>query len=758
MRQPCWRNVLVLLSAALAATMTTIEAADFTATWDPNQFLESWQDPAFWTFTDNSGEDPPLETTADFPNNSVTETFDVVISDPSVGGNATLDVPGGVTINNLTLHNSFISGDQPLTLVGEAGQVSTWSATGNSEYWNTGGLTVAAGAVLEMGGSGDKALGSQFTNGGTVDTVTLTVEGEVDWLAGDLNARGEGAAIEIAATGVLDWQAASNSELGPDLLNGPVGLVHNAGTFVRSAPESGVAGTVIVRRNWTFENDGVLSVEAGTMQFANNSTNFTNDGSVQVSGVGTTLRLGGGTSGGTFDVAASSVLTFNTSSIVSKHTLTGSGAVITNAGTVNIEGYVDFNSDASMSGAGVFNMKSGVLGGDAPLAIEALNWSGGSIVNTGGITIPSTDTATVSGNGAKGLSTGGLLTIVGTTNVTGGGAIYTTAPAASPANLVIAEDGLLDIHTDADLTDNNQGGRGGVLANSGTLRKSIADGLTVIEAAWQLENQGTLDVDTGTLAIESDFLHTGTGAIDVAADATLRFVGDVSGENDFAGEGLVRFDGTYAPGLSPAVVDFAGDVRFSAGSVLEIEIGGAGLGEYDALSIVGDLTFLGTLDLSFIELEPEAGIFAASPGDTFTLLTWGGELAAGDTFASTALPADPPMAAWSLDVVGSSLVLALSEVLENGDFNGDGTVDLADYTVWRDNLGRTGELLVADGDANGDGVVDTADYGVWKSQFGSMPGAGSAALAVSSQAVPEPASWIYVLLVLGGVAVRRRGH
>jgi hypothetical protein len=55
-----------------------------------------------------------------------------------------------------------------------------------------------------------------------------------------------------------------------------------------------------------------------------------------------------------------------------------------------------------------------------------------------------------------------------------------------------------------------------------------------------------------------------------------------------------------------------------------------------------------------------------------------------------------------------------------GDYNGDGSVDSADYTVWRDTLGATGTGLAADG--NGDGVVDNLDYNVWRSGFGTTGG------------------------------------
>lgn len=87
----------------------------------------------------------------------------------------------------------------------------------------------------------------------------------------------------------------------------------------------------------------------------------------------------------------------------------------------------------------------------------------------------------------------------------------------------------------------------------------------------------------------------------------------------------------------------------------------------------------------------------------------------------------------------------LAEVpLLAGDYNGDGTVDAIDYTVWRDSFGQNGTGLVADG--NGDETVDHDDYIMWKENFGESLNLGSG--AVSSN-VPEPLS---VASLLMGVA------
>jgi hypothetical protein len=89
-----------------------------------------------------------------------------------------------------------------------------------------------------------------------------------------------------------------------------------------------------------------------------------------------------------------------------------------------------------------------------------------------------------------------------------------------------------------------------------------------------------------------------------------------------------------------------------------------------------------------------------------------------------------------------------------GDYNGDGIVDAADYTVWRDTLGSTTDLR-ANGDDTGAsmGVIDQADYAFWKSRFGATSGAGAG--SHSGGAVPEPASTLLLLSAAAIWLVRR---
>ncbi|QDU90295.1 hypothetical protein Pla175_36980 [Pirellulimonas nuda] len=85
-----------------------------------------------------------------------------------------------------------------------------------------------------------------------------------------------------------------------------------------------------------------------------------------------------------------------------------------------------------------------------------------------------------------------------------------------------------------------------------------------------------------------------------------------------------------------------------------------------------------------------------------------------------------------------------------GDYNGDGMVDAADYTVWRDNLGQPASALGAGRDPLvTDLNVVQADFASWKNAFGGP--------AVGSTGVPEPSALaLLALAAVAGVACRRK--
>jgi hypothetical protein len=74
-----------------------------------------------------------------------------------------------------------------------------------------------------------------------------------------------------------------------------------------------------------------------------------------------------------------------------------------------------------------------------------------------------------------------------------------------------------------------------------------------------------------------------------------------------------------------------------------------------------------------------------------------------------------------------------------GDYNKNGTVDAADYVVWR----------------NGDSPDDTqAGYDVWRSHFGQIAASGSVVSA--NAAIPEPATVVMLIVGMLLMCSRRR--
>ncbi len=90
---------------------------------------------------------------------------------------------------------------------------------------------------------------------------------------------------------------------------------------------------------------------------------------------------------------------------------------------------------------------------------------------------------------------------------------------------------------------------------------------------------------------------------------------------------------------------------------------------------------------------------------------------------ASVLPARKAAEAWVTDRIDSLVVEYLA-----GDFNFDGVVNLADYTVWRDGLG---------------GDYDLNDYQVWRENFG----AGLPA-SIATATVPEPDALSVALLAV----------
>jgi hypothetical protein len=103
------------------------------------------------------------------------------------------------------------------------------------------------------------------------------------------------------------------------------------------------------------------------------------------------------------------------------------------------------------------------------------------------------------------------------------------------------------------------------------------------------------------------------------------------------------------------------------------------------------------------------------------------------------------------DFISANMVAAnlAPDVIVQGDYNGDGAIDAADYIMWRSHRGSEVEVEI---DGNHNGRVDDGDLDVWRNQYGgNQPGAGLA----GGNAVPEPTSAVLLLIISASFVLRR---
>jgi hypothetical protein len=142
---------------------------------------------------------------------------------------------------------------------------------------------------------------------------------------------------------------------------------------------------------------------------------------------------------------------------------------------------------------------------------------------------------------------------------------------------------------------------------------------------------------------------------------------------------------------------------------------------------------------------------------------------------------------WTYDITAAKAAMTLQH--PGGDYNDNGVVDAADYTVWRDHLGQTtaaNAYTLPNEFGQSTGVVDMADFNYWKGHLGAVAtvpqyieiifegftngpatfhidnvrvSTPSGSGALGAGAVPEPASWLLGLLGVCGLgAIYRRSQ
>ncbi len=349
-------------------------------------------------------------------------------------------------------------------------------------------------------------------------------------------------------------------------------------------------------------------------------------------------------------------------------------------------------------------------GGATPAAGAVIRFQQGGVGDSARLIINSGASADFSLNLASGTSVG---SIEGAGRFSLGGSLLTVGNlgASTAVNGSISDSGGLNHNTGGRLTKVGAG----TLTLGGV---NTYSGLTTINA--------------GVIALTGSL----TGGVVVNAGGTLQGTGSVGGQV------TVQPGGVLAPGLSPGTLTVGG-LNLMSGSELRYELGA----ERDHIVLTGSgaVTLGGTLTVSLLEgfvptlgasiplFEGVVGSIAGMFDEVFVPTFNGMTFIVSQTASSVSLQ------------VGQAPPLP-------GDYNGDGTVDAADYTRWRDNLGNASSLF--NDDTPG---VGPDDYDRWKANYG-MTAQAAMNAQITAPAVPEPQTVFLSfvsLLILGWIG--RRG-
>lgn len=256
---------------------------------------------------------------------------------------------------------------------------------------------------------------------------------------------------------------------------------------------------------------------------------------------------------------------------------------------------------------------------------------------------------------------------------------------------------------------------------SGTLEKTGPGTLRLSQSNSQ---SGTVVSEGRLLVTNTTGSATGGAAVSVGVDGTVGGTGTMSG--------AVSVAGALSPGVTIGTLN-VGTLAMLDASTLSIEIGSAA--SYDRVAVGGGVTIDSgaRIDVAF------TGGFTPTFGQSFSILTAGSAVTGAFGEVNTSGPA---MVARNVE---GGVVLEVLSALA-GDFNNDGAVNGADYSLWASNLGGPAAVLMNAGDAE---TVDAALYTVWRDNEG-------ATLPAAANAVPEPTAALLTLCGLAGLVRKRR--
>jgi len=263
-------------------------------------------------------------------------------------------------------------------------------------------------------------------------------------------------------------------------------------------------------------------------------------------------------------------------------------------------------------------------------------------------------------------------------------------------------------------------------------RISLENGGTV-RFREPLTNNGVLSSALGATNIHGQIDNPGN--IVVARDTVATFYDAVNNTGTL----------TVKPGGNAL---FLTDLSFIGLSIVQLGIGPSDLDDNSSqITASGTIALGGTLEIS---LE---GGYDQLIGQPLQLISAGGGITGEfDSIQTPLVPNDIEIGFLYSSTGVSMEVKAVNNTIElPGDYNNDGSVDAADYSVWRNNLGSLNSL--PNDDTPG---VDQEDYARWKTHFGEIRLFGAGSTAFNSPATPEPSAALLLISAFATLVVIRR--
>jgi hypothetical protein len=137
---------------------------------------------------------------------------------------------------------------------------------------------------------------------------------------------------------------------------------------------------------------------------------------------------------------------------------------------------------------------------------------------------------------------------------------------------------------------------------------------------------------------------------------------------------LINFNHVFEPGgAGTGELAIAGDYLQTVSGRFVIDVAGAA--DHDRLTVAGEASLHGTFEVTL------ADGYVPPSGSQFTVLS-------AASIVDNGLALGGPDADWfTMDLSSGTSVVLNTKMF--GDYNDDGTIDAADYVVWRDNFGQT---------------------------------------------------------------------